>query len=276
LATPMSSPAVSAAIPAHRFRRHRPLHCAALRAHRRSTPPFFFYLFTCLCSFAAAMIFSLPCRREAIVAPPPNHRPPRRSCTSFFLERDRPQATTPSVTEEKATIQSPVHRAPPHGMDAPTVPRGRLRHHNLSPSSPPVHDLRAGTLHHSSGLPPVVPSRPTHTTMEHPSPMRFSLLRHLNQIPREPDVILDQIPRLPVPPVHRIPTGSTTSLCHGLLCPLPHRGLPARAKSAQLLDQAETALGVGPYEQCSPFFRMELIQICFNSSNLSKIHRDFI
>jgi hypothetical protein len=129
----------------------------------------------------------------------------RRSCASFLLQRDCPQAIAPSVTDEKAVVQSPVHRALPHRPAALTVPRGCLRRHDLRPNSPLLHDLRTDALHHSSSLPPVVPSHPMRTTMAHPSPVRFSSLRPLNRIPREPGVVLDRIPHLPVLLVCRIP-----------------------------------------------------------------------
>jgi hypothetical protein len=58
---------------------------------------------------------------------------------------------------------TPVHRAPPCRQTALTFPRGRLHRNDLHPSSPPLHDLRAGTLHHSSGLPPVIPPSPPRT-----------------------------------------------------------------------------------------------------------------
>jgi hypothetical protein len=45
----------------------------------------------------------------------------------------------------------------------------------------------------------------THTTVEHPTLVTFSLLQPLNWIPCEPGVILDRIPLLPVSSVHRIP-----------------------------------------------------------------------
>jgi hypothetical protein len=59
----------------------------------------------------------------------------------------------------------------------------------------------------------VVPSRPMRATMEHPSPVRFSLLRPLNRIPYERSIIVDWIPHLPVLLVHRISAG-TTAVCH--------------------------------------------------------------
>jgi hypothetical protein len=159
---------------------------------------------------AAALLFSPPHRREAVNAPPPRNRPPRRSCASFLLDRGCPQATAPSAAEEKVVIHSPVHIAPPCGLATLTVHRGRLHHHDLLPSSPPLQDLRAGALHHSSSLPPVVPSHLMCTTVEHPSPVRFSSLWPLNRIAHEPGVIRDRIPCLPAPLVHRISGGATT------------------------------------------------------------------
>jgi hypothetical protein len=161
---PTASPVVSVAVPAHRFRRPRPPPRVALRgAPCRRAPPFFFFSSRLVLALLAIRLYHrcTLCQREVIVAPSPSHRPPRRSCASFLLERDYPQATAPSVTEEKDAVQSPVHRASPRGPAALTVPRGRLRRHDLHLNSSSLHDLRAGALHHSSGLPPMVPSRPT-------------------------------------------------------------------------------------------------------------------
>jgi hypothetical protein len=71
----------------------------------------------------------------------PSHRPPRHLCASFLLEQDRPQAMALRVAKEKAVVQSPIHRAPPRGPAALTIPRGRLRRHDICPNSPPLHDL---------------------------------------------------------------------------------------------------------------------------------------
>jgi hypothetical protein len=120
-----------------------------------------------------------------------------------------PKASTSCSTLRATHHHSPIHRASSRGPAAPTVPRGRLRRHDLRLSSPSLHDLRASALHHSSGLLLVVPSCLMCATVEHPSPVRFSSLRHLNQISREPEVVLDQIPRLPMPPIHRILAGAT-------------------------------------------------------------------
>jgi hypothetical protein len=69
--------------------------------------------FALLCSFAAALLFSPPHKREVIIAPPPSHRPLRCSCVSILLELVRTQATSPSVAEEKVIIRSNWCRAPP-------------------------------------------------------------------------------------------------------------------------------------------------------------------
>jgi hypothetical protein len=197
------------------FGQRWPLPCLCPRLHPLFPPP----SATDSCSFKRSTppksspflllpLMPRPCSPCRSPLPPLHPTPVRSRRCSFLLERDRPQATGPSVTEEKAVVQSPIHRAPSRGPAALTIPRGRLHHHDLRRNSLPLHDLQAGTLHHSSGLPPVVPSRPTRATVEHPSPVRFSSLRPLNRIPCEPDVVLDRIPRLPVPSVHRIPAGT--------------------------------------------------------------------
>jgi hypothetical protein len=144
-------------------------------------------------------------------------------------------------------------------------PRPPLRH-DLRPTSPLLHDLRVGALHHSSGLPPVVPSCPTHATVEHSSSVRFSSLRPLYRNPREPDVVLDRIPRLPVLPVHRILAG-TTAMRHE-----PSTSLDSsqaeRLRWARPLRSgwAEQCRG-SPNEQCCLLFFLQIISLHSKSNS---------
>jgi hypothetical protein len=135
--------AISAAIPAHRFRRPQPPTHAAKRGAPPKTFPFSSPSAPAspLLSMLFAFTTAAPDADEKPSLLSPSHRPPCRSCASFLLERNRPQDTAPRVAEEMAVVQSPVHRAPLRGLAAPTVPRGRLRRHDLRPNSPPLHDL---------------------------------------------------------------------------------------------------------------------------------------
>jgi hypothetical protein len=109
----------------------------------------------------------------------PNHRLPHRSCASFLLEQDRPQATAPRVAEEMAAVQSPIHRASPPGQAAPTVPRGHLRCHDLRAgalgcSSTPLQLLPPlGLCHH--GTPHSSEPSPLFSRQSSPSPHRLAL-----------------------------------------------------------------------------------------------------
>jgi hypothetical protein len=100
--------------------------------------------------------------------------------------------------------------------------------HPSPPSIAPLRPLLCPTVTSSSSTPrrctsmtfptlaPTAPLTPHHRSSpldaRHcgaPSPVRFPSLRAPNQTPREPNIVLGYIPRLPVPPVHRIPAGAT-------------------------------------------------------------------
>jgi hypothetical protein len=101
-------------------------------AHGPSSKPIHFLLLTNLC----CPPLLLCCRSTLLSATPmrsrhcssPSHRPSRRSCASFLLERSHPQAAAPSITEAKSVIRSHRCRAPSapafhdHPPSQPTMP----------------------------------------------------------------------------------------------------------------------------------------------------------
>jgi hypothetical protein len=79
-------------------------------AHGLSSKPIHFLLLVNLCCLPlllcclSALLSATPTRSCRCSSP--CHRPSRRSCTSFLLERSHPKVAAPSIAEAKAAIRS--------------------------------------------------------------------------------------------------------------------------------------------------------------------------
>jgi hypothetical protein len=102
-------------------------------AHGLSSKPIHFLLLAKLCCpplllcCRSALLSATPTRSSRCSSP--SHRPSRRSCASFLLERSHPQAAAPSIAEAKAAVHSHRCRAPPappfhdHPLGQPSTSR---------------------------------------------------------------------------------------------------------------------------------------------------------
>jgi hypothetical protein len=79
-------------------------------AHGLSSKPIHFLLLTKLCCpplllcCCSALLSATPTRSHRCSSP--SHRPSRRSCASFLLERSHTQVAAPSTAEAKAVVRS--------------------------------------------------------------------------------------------------------------------------------------------------------------------------
>jgi hypothetical protein len=151
----------------------------------------------------------------------PPHRPPYPP-----LMMSSPFWPSSSVHTQPLLLLASCRRRPPHPGPPSTAPSS----HPSAQPSPPRAPPHAGAPLRPFQLRPRIaaPPRSTRATMEPPSPVRFPSLWTPNQTPREPGTVLGYIPRLPVPPVHRIPIGAA-AVRHELSPPLfPATGRKAR------------------------------------------------
>jgi hypothetical protein len=187
---------------------HMHLPSLSTAAHGLSSKPIHFLLLTKLCCpplllcCRATLLSATPTRSRRCSSP--SHRPSRRSCASFLLERSHPQAAAPSIAEAKAAVRS-------HRCRAPLAPAFH-DHPPGKPSTPCCSpELRAP---HRPGQPrqrplprplTVNPCRPSYATVESPFIVSLTPPRPSKSKPRLPSILSDRIPHHPAPPACRKP-----------------------------------------------------------------------
>jgi hypothetical protein len=187
---------------------HVHLSSLSTAAHGLSSKPIHFLLLVKLCCpplllcCRSALLSATPTRSRRCSSP--SHRPSRRSCASFLLERSHPQAAAPSIAEAKTTIRSHRCRGPPapafhdHPPGKPSKPR-------CSPELRAPH--RPGQPHQRPLPRPLTvnPRWPSYATMESPFLVSLAPPQPSKSKPHLPSILSDRIPHHPAPPARQKP-----------------------------------------------------------------------